>query len=289
MLPQASVIIPHFNDLTGLKLCLTSLERCSRLDQVEIIVVNNAPSPLDAAFQKSFSNVRFLCEEKRGAAHARNTGVQHARGAILIFTDSDCEVASDFLHVALMLGKHNGVCGGAIKMKAPERPNPIQAYEQIFAFNQQHYIKEKGFSVTANLVTNINVFQKVGPFRDGLSEDYDWCQRAASIGYQTSYQPDLVVTHPCRASWSDLRKKWKRITQETYALHRLNNRPTYLWVLRAFAMPVSIAAHMPRIVVSRRLVSPVSRLAALYVLARLRLWRMGEMLRIAAVQSKAEG
>lgn len=292
MTPAASVIIPHFNDEAGLAKCLASLKQCGCYEQVEVVVVNNDKSNLDDSIRSQHPEIHFLTEPKQGAAHARNTGVRHASGSILIFTDSDCEATPDFLRNALSAGRRYDLTGGAVTLSTQPHPNPTQAFEQVFAFNQRRYIEVKGFSVTANLVTNVDVFHAVGPFRAGLSEDHDWCQRAKALGYQLVYQPDLVVYHPCRMSWAQLKAKWIRITAETRALHRTNGGSNAKWVLRAFLMPASILAHTPRVLLSPALSSPRERIGALKTLARLRLWRMGEMLRLAlprGLRAKADG
>ncbi|SHF39044.1 Glycosyltransferase, GT2 family [Litoreibacter ascidiaceicola] len=287
MCPKASVIIPHYNDKDRLGLCLASLDQCGSRKDVEFIVVDNGPPTLDAAFRANHPTVRFHHEPRQGAAFARNTGTRHAKGHILIFTDSDCQVAPDFLSQAFELGAIHDISGGKVRLTTPthDTPNAIQAFEQVFAFNQRRYIEEMGFSVTANLVTNIDIFKRVGPFRAGLSEDYDWCHRATACGYQLSYQPDLIVNHPCRASWEQLKSKWKRITAETYGIHKSNERSIIRWIFRALIMPLSILAHAPRI-----LTIPTSsaRAGALLTLARIRLWRMAEMIRLVLARSPAE-
>ena len=290
MRPAASVIIPHHNDKDRLFLCLASLQRCSNRAEVEIIVVDNGQPSLDATFTKHHPDISFHYEPETGAAHARNTGIRHAKGHILIFTDSDCQVAPDFLTQALEAGAAHDVTGGRVLLttQGVKLPNAIQAFEQVFAFNQRHYIEDKGFSVTANLVTNIETIRAVGPFRAGLSEDYDWCQRATALGYKLVYQPDLIVSHPCRTSWGQLRSKWKRITAETYGVHRSRGKATALWVAHALLMPFSVAAHTPRVLRSSSLATPSERVGALTILARLRLWRMVEMIRIALSQDPAE-
>ena len=267
-----------------------SLNQCTNRKHVEVIVVNNGQPYLDTTFQKSYPNVYFLNELKQGAAHARNTGVLHANGPILIFTDSDCEVAPDFLSKALKAGAAHDLVGGTVKLKTTPllRLNSIQAFEQVFAFNQRHYIETKGFSVTANLVTNMTTFQKVGPFRADLSEDYDWCQRAKAIGYQLVYQSDLVVSHPCRTSWAQLRGKWKRITAETHVLHRTHGGATSVWIINALLMPISIVTHTPKVFLSPALNTPRERVGAMCTLTRLRLWRMVEMLRLALLHGRVK-
>ena len=290
MHPTATVIIPHHDDKDRLALCLASLERCNDRTKVEIIVVDNGQPSLDTVFMHKRPDICFHYEPQAGAAHARNTGARHANGNILIFTDSDCQVAHDFLTKALEVGAAYDVAGGAVVLTTPgtKKSNAIQAFEQVFAFNQRHYIEDRDFSVTANLVTNIEAFRIVGPFRAGVSEDYDWCRRATVIGYKLIYQPDLIVSHPCRTSWDQLKSKWKRITAETYGVHQSSDGTTALWILRALMMPLSIVVHTPRVMWSSALTTPKERAGALTTLARLRLWRMAEMIRLAAMRGAAE-
>ncbi|RLJ41440.1 GT2 family glycosyltransferase [Litoreibacter meonggei] len=290
MNPKASVIIPHYDDKDRLSLCLASLERCCDRAKVEIIVVDNGQPRLDTAFINSHGDIRFHYQPEAGAAQARNAGILLSRGHILIFTDSDCEVAPDFLTKALCVGATRDIAGGRVLLSTTGTgpTNAIQAFEQVFSFNQRRYIEDQDFSVTANLVTNAEVFQTVGPFRAGVSEDYDWCQRATAIGYKLVYQPDLIVSHPCRTSWDQLRSKWVRVTAETYGTHLTNNGAKTRWIARALMMPLSIVAHTPRVIWSPALTTPKERAGALTTLARLRLWRMAEMIRLAARRGAAE-
>jgi GT2 family glycosyltransferase len=290
MAPTASVIIPHHNAEDSLRLCLASLTTCQASAEVEIIVIDNGIPALSAEITKDHPDILFFYDPHAGAAHARNIGVEYAKGDILIFTDCDCQVAPDFLTKALEIGAKYNISGGAVRLTSQgiTQPNGIQAFEHVFAFNQRRYIKEKGFSVTANLVTNIAVFKRVGPFRAAVSEDLDWGQRATALGYEIVFQPDLIVDHPCRSSWSELRSKWKRITVETYGVHRSHGQPNTLWIARALMMPISIIAHAPKIIWSSALNSPRERIGALYVLARLRMWRMVEMIRLTTRHDPAE-
>lgn len=281
--PEASVVIPHYRDACRLDRCLMSLGQSVGRALVEIIVVDNGPRTLGASFVGRHPNVRFFHESRQGAAHARNTGVASAKGPILIFTDSDCIVGPEFLERAIKAGLTHDIIGGAITLSSPieGQKNGIQAFEHVFAFNQQEYVAKKGFSVTANLVTTRAVFAKTGPFQTGVSEDLDWCHRAIKLGFKLVFEPGLGVFHPARETWPQLRDKWRRITSESYGVHCAAAAPDVMWYLRAALMPVSIAYHIPRILVSSSLSSPQERWGGIVILARLRLWRAAEMVRVA--------
>src|SRR5690606_41690322 len=110
------------------------------------------------------------------------------------------------------------------------------------------YIERKGFSVTANLVTTRKVFEAVGPFTNGLSEDAEWCFRARDKGYRLALDESMRVAHPTRSDWPALVRKWRRNAREMVALARQappGPKGRVLWAARALAMAGSRLAHLP--------------------------------------------
>lgn len=248
-------------------------------------MVANGPAPIPAAFRKCHPDTRFIHEPRRGAAHARNAGVAQTKAEILILIDSDCTLDPATLRNAIALAPTADILGGDVRATPPQAAalTPAQAFEAEFAFDQARYIAKKGFSATACLVTKRDVFRQVGGFRHGLSEDLDWCHRATAMGFSLAYAPEIKVLHPCRDTWDALRRKWQRLILESYALKRESR---VVWVAKACLMPASVVAHTPRVLTSRKLPAARDRLAALRMLAQLRIWRMAEMLRL-SLQSRA--
>lgn len=273
---EASVIIPHYNDSARLLRCLDALLPQVAGQDVEVVVVDNA-SPVPPP---QVPGVRLVIEPARGAAAARNRGVAETTAPRLFFLDCDCVPAPGWLATALEVADHADVVGGAITVfdETPQPRSGAEAFETVFAFNNQHYIESKGFSVTANLLTSRSVFDVVGPFRPGLSEDLDWCQRATATGYTLMYHDSLNVAHPSRSDWQALKRKWRRLTDESWALQGTGTGARMSWGLRATAMPLSIIVHMPRLLLSRKLNSAGERARGLLTLVRVRLTRAGWML-----------
>jgi len=279
MHPALSVIIPHHGNVAALHICLLALERCTGFDNTEIIAVINAQAPAGPAFHAAHPNIRFLHDPRPGAAFARNTGAEAAAGEVLFFLDSDCTPEADALTKALDHAGIADIIGGSVTATTPKGRalSPAQAFETVFAFDQADYIARKGFSVTACLVTSRTMFDAVGPFRPGLSEDMDWCHRATKQGFTLAFAPEIRVSHPCRPSWGALRQKWQRLTAQSFA-YGADSRA--VWTAKACLMPASILAHAPRVLRSSALSAPRDKAAALAMLVRLRLWRMVEMLRL---------
>lgn len=279
--PTLSVIIPHYNDPARLALCLGTLHR-GGLDGVEVIVVDNGSTlPLDDV-RAAHPDVRFLSEPARGAAHARNTGVAASRGGILAFLDADCVPALDWLATARAVVARADLVGGEVTV-FDETPGPrsgAEAFEAVFAFDTRAYVDKKNLTVTANLVTTRTVFDAVGPFVDGVSEDAEWSARARAKGFSLAHADDLRVAHPSRRDWPALARKWRRITRESYALAMQGpGRPRLSWALKALMMPASAVVHLPKILASPDLSGAGERWRAMVTLVRLRLTRMGWMLR----------
>ena len=79
-----------------------------------------------------------------------------------------------------------------------------------------------------------------------------------------------------RADWAALKKKWRRLTAEGFALDGQGAR--LRWGIRALAMPASALVHVPRVLAHKGL-GDEERARALIVLVRLRLARMVWMLK----------
>lgn len=270
----AAVIIPHYNDTSRLMKCLAALKP-QLTPEIEVIVVDNdSTEPLDLVRQK-YPEIPIIKEVEKGAAIARNRGVTETTAPLLLFLDSDCIPQSNWIEVAMNACKDSDIVGGEI-IVFDETPGPksgAEAFEAVFAFDNQSYIENKGFSVTANLVTKRKIFYTVGGFRSGMSEDLDWCRRATACGYKLTYSEALKVSHPSRSDWTAISRKWQRLTHEAWGLTESNISNRFLWASRATMMPLSILIHTPRILQSPKLDNSRERWFAWIVLIRLRLFR----------------
>jgi glycosyltransferase involved in cell wall biosynthesis len=83
-----SVVIPCFNYAHFLGQAIQSV-----LDQdypsIEVIVVNDGSTDDPAAVVANFPAVRYVTQENRGLAAARNAGLAHCRGELVVFLDAD--------------------------------------------------------------------------------------------------------------------------------------------------------------------------------------------------------
>ncbi len=278
---DAAIIIPHYNDVARLLRGLDAL--VPQLDaEIDLVVVDNASSvPLDPVRDR-FPQIRIVTEPLKGAANARNRGVAETDAPLLFFIDSDCLAADDWVAKARTTLQRTGadLVGGRVNVfdETPPPRSGAEAFETVFAFDFKTYIERKGFSGSGNLVTRREVFLATGPFIHGLSEDLDWCRRATAKGFRLAYDDTLRVSHPTRSDWPALARKWRRLIDEGFGVNGSSPVRRAIWALKALAMPLSIAAHIPRVLRHPELTGG-ERVRALATLARLRLMRMVWMLR----------
>lgn len=283
--PRVSVIVPHYNMPEALMRCLASLKAQAGADAAEIIVVDNGSTVSLADVQAAHGDVRFLSETRAGPGLARNTGVAAARAPVLAFIDADCRAEAGWLDAAVSAieaAGPRGVVGGDVRIDFVDahRLTPIEAYEAVFAYRQAMYIEKQGFSGTGNLAMAAPVHAAVGPFAGiDTAEDRDWGQRATDAGYRITYVPAMRVYHPARPDFASLVIKWQRHIRHDWTDHLAAGRPRWRWRLRAALMLPSIAYDGLRLLGSDRLSGLGNRWRGITVLARLRWFRAGEMLR----------
>ena len=273
-----TVVIPHYNDLAGLERCLASLGRQS-LDRTrfEIVVVDNMSALDRTSIERVVGgNAKLLFQPERGAGPARNMGVADAQGEFLAFIDADCVADEHWLEQGLAGLDAFDFIGGKVETTVLDARSPtgVEAFDQIFAFDFASYIQDKGFTGTGNLFCSRAMFDRVGPFQTGVSEDMEWCHRATAKGFTLGYCPTAIVYHPARRQWSELRKKWTRLNRETYGLMRRRSWGTLRWLMRNWLLPLSIVPHTAKIILSDKALSPSARLRAIAILVRIRFWRL---------------
>lgn len=86
--PKVSVVIPAYNEESHILRTLSSLSFSVTQQTVEIIVVDNNSSDRTIEFVEG-TGVTLIREMRPGVKHARNTGLQHAKGKFILNADAD--------------------------------------------------------------------------------------------------------------------------------------------------------------------------------------------------------
>ncbi len=235
-LPMVTVVVPVYNDLVRLRMCVAALAgQDYPADRFEVVVVDNASSDDVRAALPDDDRFRLLREPRRGSYAARNTGVAAANGDVLAFTDSDCVPHRNWLTAgvaALSATPTADALGGSIRLtfrSGAPRTGP-ELYEARHGFSQRKYIETFSFAATANLFVPTKVFVDVGAFNADLKSggDLDWGTRLARSGRHLAYADTPVVDHPARSTWAETTRKAVRVAGGLADLATHESRGTLL-------------------------------------------------------------
>ncbi|MEP6886701.1 MAG: glycosyltransferase [Nitrospirales bacterium] len=87
-LELVSVVIPCYKQAHFLGHAIESVLN-QTVQSHEIIVVDDGSPDETQAVATRYPTVRYVCQTNQGLSAARNTGLQHARGAFVVFLDAD--------------------------------------------------------------------------------------------------------------------------------------------------------------------------------------------------------
>jgi cellulose synthase/poly-beta-1,6-N-acetylglucosamine synthase-like glycosyltransferase len=181
--------------------CLASLLRMDYpSDRREILVVDNGSTDRTAEIVKAFS-VRYLYEDRRGASHARNRGIEASKGEIMAFTDADCAVTTGWLRELVQGFDGEEVGGVEGDVVAYPSLTPIEQYHaRIGSHSRQMRLASPLSPMVpgANVAFLREVFDEIGLFDSQLAacEDIDLTWRLTEeTRFELRYNPKAVVFH----------------------------------------------------------------------------------------------
>lgn len=239
-LPRVSVVVPVRDDLDGLRRCLAALERQTYPhDRIEVVVADSASHDPVRPAPTSGPAVRVVRVDAPGSYLARNRALEAADGEVVAFTDADCEPASDWVAAGVAaLDGADVVAGDVEVVPRGGRRTSVELFELMFAFPQDHYVRERGFGVTANLFVRRRVLDHVGGFDATLRSagDSEWGRRATAAGWSLVHDPTVRVRHPARRTWRQLVTKRRRTMEGTLAL-QASGRLDWTPGLRMYLFP----------------------------------------------------
>lgn len=204
----ASVVIPAYNAAQTLPHTLRSLVRQNLArKKYEIIVVDDGSTDDTAARCQPWVDsgaVRWLQQPNHrnlGPAAARNLGAQHARGAVVVFTDADCRPEPEFLAALLRAFEDSAVDGAQGAYRTLQRQLPARFAQA--EFESRYALHEEGGPVdlvaTYAAAFRRDVFLEAGGFDTSYptanNEDTEFSYRLLAAGKRLVFAPRAVVRH----------------------------------------------------------------------------------------------
>lgn len=195
---KASVIIPAYNSADTIEDTLKALKNQTEKG-FEVIAVDDGSTD-DTREVVSRYPVKLLNQGHRGPAAARNLGAKMAKGDVLVFTDSDCVPAKDWLEEMLKPLKDPNIVGAQGRYETKQR--------ELIALFAQYEIEERyermrkreyiDFIGSYSAAYRRKVFLEVGGFDETFpmasGEDPDLSFRLAEK-YRMVFNPKAVVFH----------------------------------------------------------------------------------------------
>jgi glycosyltransferase involved in cell wall biosynthesis len=187
-----SVLIPVFNGQDYIADALTSVTTQSFSD-FEVIVVDDGSTDDTAAVIAEFGHpsVRYVRQDRAGAAAARNRAADLAAGRILAFLDADdlwLPAKLERQCAALDAEEGDMIFTRLTEFVSPDLPADEAARVKA------HPQELEGI-IPSTLVVSRSDFEKVGPFdRDiQVGEFIDWFGRAQEAGLRCHVVPEMLA------------------------------------------------------------------------------------------------
>ncbi|MFD1673995.1 glycosyltransferase family 2 protein [Alicyclobacillus fodiniaquatilis] len=149
---KATVILPVYNQPERLRLTMLGLQQTDFAEPFEIVVVDDGSEPETARAIEDIqlpehARCTLLYQENAGRAIARNRGIAHSRGEILIFCDADRVPSPQFVseHVAAHGTSNQRVVIGNVQEMYISKLDKIRGYADLAPHMQRsktpRYIK----------------------------------------------------------------------------------------------------------------------------------------------------
>jgi GT2 family glycosyltransferase len=218
-LPLASVIVPNWNGILHLPVCLDAL-RAQTYPNVEAVLVDNGSTDgSQALVADQYPEVRLVAlDHNLGLTGGNNAGFRAAAGEILISLNNDTEAEPGFVEaVVAALLDHPEAGMAAAKMRLFDRRDLLHSAGDGYAldgipYNRGVWQRDEGqfdepgwiFGGCGGAVAYRRaMLDEVGLFDESFfmyCEDVDLNWRAQLAGWRCWYTPEAVVYHKLSAT-----------------------------------------------------------------------------------------
>jgi glycosyltransferase involved in cell wall biosynthesis len=227
---KISVIIPTYNEVNILNECLQSLSKQTFKD-FEILIVD------DGSTDGTSEKFKVIKQNHLGAGAARNLGVKHTKGDILVFVDADMTFDVNFLEKLTEPIRKNFSKGTFSKEEYVS--NWENEWARCWNINEGWEEKRrhpKNYPDHQPVFRAIlkNEFDKVGGFTPGGYDD-DW-SLSKKLGYEATIAPNAIFFHKNPSTLSEIFKHAKWVGKRKYKLGVIG----YLVALIRSSLPISL-------------------------------------------------
>ncbi len=219
-----SVVIATYNRCQDLRDTLGSLAALRPDAAWEVIVVDNNSTDatrrvVEEAAPSFPAPLRYVFEREQGRSPALNAGILQSRGSIIVTTDDDVRVESDWLNRAAEAlealncdyvgGKVLPIWGGPRPAWLPEHGGKHWAVIALLDYGPEPIEFGARVPLGVNMAFRRTAFDRAGLLDPNTGrkagtllgqEVREWCIRARAAGVRGFYAPHLMIRHIIPAS-----------------------------------------------------------------------------------------
>jgi hypothetical protein len=223
---RLSIVILTWNSLGLLKRCLESIKGVTKLDNYEIIIINNNSTDETSDFLKSIEHnntFRVIVNNRnKGVGPARNQGIRIAKGQYILILDVDTMVAPNSINKLIEYLDDNPRCGlvgpkltdvdGNLQFTCRKFPTvwskflrrmPCKWARKLLDDEEMRHwehnsIRGVDYVIGACQLIRRSVIEDVGLLDENIfygPEDVDICLRIWQAGYKVVYNPESIIIH----------------------------------------------------------------------------------------------
>jgi len=235
---KISVVIPTYNCSEVLSRCLDSLAAHARRGECEVIVVDDGSTDgtealLSERADRFPAELRFLHQDHRGPAAARNLGVRNSNGGIVLF------LGADMIGDGVLLGEHldwherqpedNVAVLGHIAWARGIRITPFLRWLERgaqfgYPLIQDHtdvpyrFFYSSNISLKRGFLLKHDLFDE--DFRHAAFEDFELGYRLSKAGLRIMYDPKAVAYHDHVMDQKGFARRSRRAGEALRVVHR---------------------------------------------------------------------
>src|SRR5271163_2622292 len=235
MPPSASIVIPTRARTSYLEVALASIAAQAADAQAEVLVIDDGgPSPRTRALAEEFGARYQPHPQHLGLNAARNTGVEHSQGELVVFVDDDIRASPEWLGALLRAARGNpdvdvftgpiraSLGGSRLRTCGREGP-PITSLDLGAEDTRTQY------AWGANMAIRRSALERVGPFDVSLEhggDEQEWQERLRALEPQARvlYVAGASVEHRRAGADAQLRSLMRTAHTRGLAARRFDAR-----------------------------------------------------------------
>ena len=144
-MPKISIIVPVYNTEKYISNCIESILKQKEKD-FELLLIDDGSKDQSGRICDTYATkddrIKVIHKKNGGVSSARNLGIDHAKGEMIFFIDSDDTVGSDYLKNLEIIDDEDFVQSG-VKILENDYLKPIMTHEDIFKDYNQFWMQSR--------------------------------------------------------------------------------------------------------------------------------------------------